>query len=262
MGLPMARALLDAGFEVCGFDVKPVSAFGDFSPHMIESAEEFAARSDIVISVVRDYNESRDLFFRRQGIFTGDERPADCVICSTLATDQLSRLREELDDGIRVMDAPMSGAPVAAEQRSLTFMVGGDEADFQRHRPLFEAMGRRIQYLGEFGAGMKIKLLNNYVCAAGVVAVRRALNAAEKLNIGPQQLLNIMADSSGNTWYGENFQRISWAREGYDGGNTLGILEKDVMCAIQGMNVGGVAPSELDAIILDQLRNATPMEFE
>ena len=89
-------------------------------------------------------------------------------------------------------------------------------------------MGSQIHHLGELGAGMSVKVLNNYVASSSVVTVRRVLDACQALNVSPEKLLQIMSESSGGTWYGNQFHEIDWAREGYSAENTIGILEKDV----------------------------------
>ncbi len=107
-------------------------------------------------------------------------------------------------------------------------MVGGAEDTVGELMPLFKAMGREVHHLGALGAGMTVKVVNNFVAASSVVAVRHAMAAAKALGVAPDLLTKVMAQSSGGTWYGDNFAAIDWAAEGYDPENTIGILEKDV----------------------------------
>ncbi|HEY5700840.1 MAG TPA: NAD-binding protein, partial [Gammaproteobacteria bacterium] len=118
---------------------------------------------------------------------------------------------------------------------------------------------RRAVHLGDTGAGMTAKVLNNYVAGASVVAVRRVLAAAAALQLDRSQLLNeVMQHSSGNTWYGSNFDDIAWSRDGYSPDNTMGIVEKDVRCAIETMNDAGLGPGELDSAVVAALKQLMP----
>lgn len=259
MGLPMARSLLAAGFDVWGFDIRPVGEFGDFAGRMIEDPAAFAARCPTVISVVRDIRQTLDLCFDRQGILAGEARPRRLVVSSTVSPRFLGELAARLPEGTELADAPMSGAPIAAREARLTFMVGGEDEVVAELMPLFQAMGQEVHHLGPLGAGMTVKVVNNFVAASSVVAVRHAMAAAGALGVAPDLLTRVMAQSSGGTWYGDNFAAIDWAAEGYDPANTIGILEKDVtsfLDALAGLpEFGG---SEQAEQVIANLRKLVP----
>ena len=260
MGLPMARRLARAGFEVFGFDIRPVSEFGDFAPRMIADAAAFAARCDTVISVVRNAKQTCDLLFDAQAILARDRRPKRLVVCSTVSPRAVHAVAARLPTGTILIDAPMSGAPYRAEAGTLTFMVGGDDDAVAALMPAFHAMGTTVHHLGPLGAGMTCKVVNNFVAASSVVAVRRALAAARALGFDPARLLDVMRTSSGATWYGDNFDKIVWAREGYDPANTIGILEKDVTSFLDALAGNGAdAPGDFASAVLAGLRAAEPL---
>jgi len=259
MGLPMAKALRRAGFEVWGFDVRPSAEFGDFAERMIEDPATFGQRCDIVISVVRDAKQTEDLCFDKQAIFTTAEAAKTLIVCSTLSPRFLHRLRERLPGFVTTVDAPMSGAPIAAEQETLTFMLGGDDDAIETLMPLFQIMGHEIHCLGGYGAGMTCKVLNNFVTATGVVAVRRVLADAPTLGLEPEKLLAVMKASSGGTWYGSNIDRISWSKETHSPENTIGILEKDVRAFLDAATaVEGGEYEAFDDALLEGLRSLPP----
>ena len=89
MGLPMARKLYESGFEIWGFDVRPVGEFGDFQSRMISDPKDFSARVDTVISVVRDLGQTMDLCFDSQAIFSEKNPPNTFICSSTLAFLQI-----------------------------------------------------------------------------------------------------------------------------------------------------------------------------
>jgi 3-hydroxyisobutyrate dehydrogenase-like beta-hydroxyacid dehydrogenase len=247
MGLPMARAMLAKGFNVSGFDIRPVNDFGNFSKSMIESPTDFATRCEVVFCVVRDKQQVFDLCFEQQAVFSADEKPHTLVLSSTTSPAFVHALRQRLPDDVALIDAPMSGAPQAAIAATLTFMIGGDQQAITPLMPAFEAMGSKIHHLGPLGTGMTTKVLNNFVAATTVVAVRNVLHHASNLGLDKQTLLKVMNQSSGQTWFGSSFNQTTWSRETYDQSNTIGILEKDVRAFIEALPAG---PEPLhDAII-------------
>jgi len=260
MGLPMAENLLYAGYDVWGFDIKPVDASDNLQNRMIAEPSTFAAKVGIVISVVRDIAETNALLFDDQAILCGAEYPKTLILSSTLSPRFIREVAARIPADVTVIDAPMSGAPYRARDASLTFMVGGERETVSYLMPLFEAMGEQVHHLGPVGAGAACKVANNLCAAAGVVAVRRALKAAEGYGIDADKLLDVMRSSSGATWYGDNIRKIDWADEGYDPTNTMGILEKDVksfMDALQGLDTMEAGPFE-DAVI-SEIRKMEPL---
>lgn len=260
MGLPMAENLFLAGFDVWGYDVQAVAASENLQNRIIGDPAAFAAKVDTVISVVRDIAETEALLFDDQAILAGREAPITLILSSTLSPRYICDVAARVPPGITVIDAPMSGAPYRARDGSLTFMVGGNADAVQILMPAFEAMGEQVHHLGPVGAGAACKVANNLCAAAGVVAVRRALAAAQGYGITADKLLDVMRTSSGATWYGDNLQKIDWASEGYDPANTMGILEKDVKSfvdALGGLDNMDASPFE-DAIITE-IRRMEPL---
>jgi len=259
MGLPMARCLHAAGFQIWGHDVRPLAEFGDFQDRMVVDAGDFRARVDVVVSVVRDRRQTLDLCFGEQGVFSGPDAPGTLVVSSTLSPRFIAELSERLPAGTRLVDAPMSGAPYRALDGSLTFMVGGDDGDVEKLMPAFQAMGAVIHRLGGLGTGMTCKVLNNFVGVTGVVAVRKALASAVALGLDRHRLLEVMRTSSGGTWYGDNIANIDWAPQGYALDNTIGILEKDVNSYLDALDAGG---GPFEQALLDDIRALGPLDLD
>ena len=260
MGLPMAQQLQGAGFEVFGYDVRPAEDFGSFAGKMQESAAALAARCPIIISVVRDWHQTEELCLGENGLFTGKANPEILIISSTLSPKQINRLREMIPEETILIDAPMSGAPYGAETGTLTFMVGGDAEAVQKLMPAFRVMGNEINHLGALGAGMTCKVLNNMLAATSVIAVREVVKAAKALDFPPDKLLEVASSSSGATWFGDNMEKISWAKEGYSIINTIGILEKDVNSLLDATgDFPELRVNELGRAVIGELRNLTPV---
>lgn len=254
----MAESLLRAGFDVRGFDVRPASDFDDFAPNLLKDISALAG-ADILISVVRDAAQTRSLCFGEQGVFRRPDHPPLLVVSSTLSPRFIVDLDRELPDDVTLVDAPMSGAPHAARDGSLSFMLGGPDDVLENLRPVFLAMGNRLFRGGEVGAGMTLKVLNNYVAASSVAAVRRVYELARRLGVDVTGLRQVMAASSGATWFGDHFEDIDWSRQGYDPANTIGILEKDVHAALDAAtDTSGTNPWALDRALLETLKSLEP----
>lgn len=260
MGLPMARALLRAGFNVYGFDIRPVEQFGDFATRMMASAEDFSNATDVLISVVRDQRQTVDLYFDEQALFDHPNYPKTCLLASTLSPRFLDQLVARLPDDVLFIDIPMSGAPIAAVEERLSFMIGANEQTAAPIKPLLQAMGGDLHFLGGLGKGMTCKVLNNFVAASSVAAVRQVLSEAQKLGISAAQLRDVMKSSSGGTWFGDNFERIVWARQDYHPANTMAIIEKDVNALLDALAGGHTDPQALKYIetIRDRLSALPP----
>lgn len=256
MGLPMAQALRRAGHDVVGYDVRPVAEFGDFAPFMQGSLVEVAAQAETVISVVRDSDQTMDVI-RGLGLDRPPEpgaRIGTFVVSSTLSPRFVTSLSGVVRDDVRLVDAPMSGSTFRAKAGTLSFMLGGSDADIDALMPLFDAMGEELHRLGPYGAGMAAKVLNNFVAASSAAAVRTVLSQAKGLGLAPEKLLSVLQTSSGATWFGDNLAAIEWASEPFDPANTFGILDKDVRAYLDAVSGGG-APDALTAAILDRIRN-------
>ncbi|WP_281017465.1 MULTISPECIES: NAD(P)-dependent oxidoreductase [unclassified Minwuia] len=256
MGQPMAEALLRAGFAAIGHDVRPLTEFAKFAGHMTVAISDLGRQAETVISVVRDSQQTRDVI---DGL--GLHQPPGqghnvrtFIVSSTLSPRFVTSLRDVVHPEIALIDAPMSGAPFRARQGTLTFMLGGPEREITPLMPMFRAMGEEVHHLGSYGAGMAAKVLNNFVAANSVTAVRTVLAQAEALGLAPARLLSVMRSSSGGTWFGNNLDQIDWSAETHDPGNTIGILEKDVRAYLDGVSGDGT-PDSLTAAVLDRLKH-------
>lgn len=258
MGLGMARAMAAAGMDVTGFDVRPASEFGDFAGRMVADPGEFAADRQVIVSVVRDVAQTEALLFDDQAVLSKAPELRYLVISSTLSPRWFAGLRARVPGDVSLVDAPMSGAQVAADEARLSFMLGGEDAALDALDPLFRAMGKSIHRMGPSGAGMAAKVLNNFVAAASVTATRQVLDWAGPLGLDPRRLLAMMADSSGQTWFGSNFDVIEFACDGCASDNSLGILKKDVASCLDAID-----PEEHEGLpnaILDAVAGLKPRD--
>lgn len=234
MGLPMLEVLLKNNINAFGYDVLSYENFLGLEDNFISSKKDFFQKVDIIFSVVRDINQTKELCEGKNGLFQLNS-PKTLIICSTLSPAFMSDFFKNAPENITMIEAPMSGAPMKAKDATLTFMVGAKINEYQNILPILNILGDKIHHIGQFGSGMSVKVLNNFVASCSVVAVRHVLSEAKYLNISNKQLLEILNCSSGKTWFSENLESIDWSKENYAKENTIGILEKDVNSYLDGL---------------------------
>jgi 2-hydroxy-3-oxopropionate reductase len=197
MGSPMARNLAEAGFELTVFNRTSSKAeeFSEGSPvEVAHNLEELARQSDLVITMLPGPPEV-------EAVVAGDGGLLDFMARGTLLVDMstsspvLARwlAREAARRRVGMLDAPVSGGDVAAEQGTLSIMAGGEEEHFARARPLFEAMGETIVHVGESGAGQVTKAANQIVVALVLEAISEALVLGSKGGVEPSKLIEVLS---------------------------------------------------------------------
>jgi 2-hydroxy-3-oxopropionate reductase len=197
MGKPMARNLA-AGYDLVIFnrsrdDVDLLLAESQqFQP--ASSPCDVAQRCKAIITILPDSPDVRDVVVGENGIHEAASEGQLLIDMSTIApataveVDAAMRQR-----GARALDAPVSGGDKGAIAGTLSIMVGGDEADFTRALPLFQAMGKTIVHLGAAGAGQIVKACNQMVVAINYAAVSEALVAGSKAGVDPEKIVQVLS---------------------------------------------------------------------
>ena len=258
MGLPMLEVLLKNNINAFGYDIIFKESFSSLKKNFISSKKDFFQKVDVIFSVVRDINQTKELCEGKNGLFQLNS-PKTLIISSTLSPAFLNNFFQNAPENITMIEAPMSGAPMKAKDATLTFMVGAEKNQYENILPILNILGEKIHHIGKFGSGMSVKVLNNFVASCSVVAVRHVLSEAKYLNISSEQLLEILNCSSGKTWFSENLENIDWAKESYTKENTIGILEKDVNSYLDGLENSKSETSQsllnFQKSLLNSLRN-------
>jgi len=251
MGAPMLAALRDGGTDATGFDVVDKGV-----AHISTDVADFIARVETVFTVVRDEAETDLLLFDQQNLVGTTPNLRRIFICSTLSPRYVISLRTRVPAHITLIDAPMSGAQVAAENRALAFMLGGSTDDITEAIPLLALMGKHFHHMGDFGAGMQAKVLNNLLAASHTATTRLVLDWADAAGLNQEKLLRLIHTSSGQNWLATGYNEIEFARDGYASDNTIGILAKDVAAALDAAPEG--ADTVLPEVIQAAIRALTP----
>jgi 3-hydroxyisobutyrate dehydrogenase-like beta-hydroxyacid dehydrogenase len=244
MGAPMLAAMCAKGIDAKGFDVVPKA-----SDDITIDPRDFGKHLETLITVVRDIDQTDDVLFGAQN-FTALPDLKRIVISSTLSPRYVRDLRVRVPDHITLIDAPMSGAQIAAENGALSFMLGGSSDDLDAAQPLFDAMGKHFHRMGPYGSGMQAKVLNNLLAASNTAMTRLVLDWANKAGIDETALLDLIHTSSGQNWFASGFNDIEFARDGHDPSNTIAILVKDVASALD------AAPTDADTLLPETVQNA------
>jgi len=232
IGQPMLTAMINAGFDARGYDIRPSGDYGDFAQHITNDVNAFAEGLRILFSVVRDIPQTEALLFNDQQLVARASDLEVVIICSTLSPDYVRELRNRVPEHIDLIDSPMSGAQIAAIEARLSFMQGGAAKLLGRLRPLFDAMGCSVHHMGDYGAGMQTKVLNNMIAASNILTTRLALDWATDAGLDQEKFLALVDVSSGQNWFASNFHDIEFAQDGFAPDNTIGILKKDVEAAL------------------------------
>lgn len=231
MGEPMLAALIAADFAAKGFDIRGPKSYGVFGKNMTDQPDHIPADTHILLSVVRDVPQTEALLFDNQALLKRLKSLKYLIISSTLSPRYIADLKGRIGQ-VCLIDAPMSGAAISAQEARLSFMLGGSDTDITYLMPFFQAMGAYFHHMGETGAGMSSKVLNNLIAAGSVALTRTALNWAQKTGLDEGKLLQLIHTSSGQNWFASNFESIEFANDGFEADNSIGLLKKDVEAAL------------------------------
>ncbi len=265
MGLPMARNLGARGFDVRGYDLRgdAVAALVDSGGRAAGSAGEAAAGADAAVIMVRTPAQAEEVVLGTGGVLDRMRPDATLIVMSTVGVACMRRLgAASRARGVAFLDAPVSGGRAGAEQGTLTIIVGGAAADVARARPVLEAMGSRIAHVGEVGAGTAVKMANQVLLAASLLAAREVAALAATAGVPVETAWDVIRTCTGATWVVEHWPVASGWIDGYRPGSSLDILVKDTGLALDLARAEGVpAPllglvSQMVAALAHELRRA------
>jgi 2-hydroxy-3-oxopropionate reductase len=240
MGRPMAGHLIAAGHSLFLHDITGVPEELAAKATAVSAAAEAARRADIVIIMVPDTPHVEAALFGPGGVAEGLSPGKVVVDMSSISPIATKGFAEKVNAlGCDYLDAPVSGGEVGAKAASLTIMVGGPQAAFDRVRPLFEAMGRNVTLVGGNGDGQTTKVANQIIVALTIEAVAEALLFAAKAGADParvrQALMGGFAASRILEVHGERMIQRNFAP-----GFRIALHQKDLALALDGARSLGV----------------------
>ena len=242
MGAPMAGHLIRAGHQLFVYTLGKVpEAIASSSATQCTHARGVAERADIVIVMVPDTPDVEAALFAADGVAAGLSKGkvvVDMSSISPIATKVFASKINEL--GCDYLDAPVSGGEVGAKNATLSIMVGGTDAAFNRVKPLFELMGKNITLVGGNGDGQTAKVANQIIVALNIEAVAEALLFAAKAGADParvrQALMGGFASSKILEVHGERMIKRT-----FDPGFRISLHQKDLNLALASARELGVS---------------------
>lgn len=243
MGAPMAGHLLDGGNEVATAIHRTPAAqeLLDKGLTVLGSAKEVTQASDIIILMMPDTPQVEQILFGENGVAEGLSAGKIVIDMSSISPIETKAFAEKINAlECNYLDAPVSGGEVGAKAASLTIMVGGPQAAFDKVSPLFELMGQNITLVGGTGDGQTAKVANQIIVALNIEAVAEALLFASKAGADPakvrEALMGGFASSKILEIHGERMIKRT-----FDPGFRIELHQKDLNLALSGARALGVS---------------------
>ena len=238
MGGPMAHNLLKAGHQLTVFDLS-AAAVDDLVKAGASAASDVASlaasKVEVIITMLPAAQHVKGVYLGENGLLSKVARGVLLIDSSTI--DPMSA-REVASaaaaQGNPMIDAPVSGGTGGASAGTLTFMVGGAEADFNTALPILQAMGKNIVHCGDSGNGQVAKVANNMLLAITMIGTAEAMNLGVSLGMDAKTLAGIINTSSGRCWSSDTYNPYPGVMDGvpssrgYSGGFGTDLMLKDL----------------------------------
>ena len=243
MGGGMAANLAKAGHAVYAFDLSEAALERAVAAGCVRAVSAVAAVADaeFVVTMLPAGKHVAQVY--EESLFGHVPASALLVDCSTIDVATAKQVAAAAAaKGLAAVDAPVSGGIAAANAGTLTFMVGGSDADFARAETILALMGKAVIHAGGAGAGQAAKICNNMLLGASMVATCETFLLAQKLGLDPQTFYDIASKASGQNWSMTSYCPLpgvgpdSPADRDYQGGFATALMLKDLKLAIEAAN--------------------------
>jgi 2-hydroxy-3-oxopropionate reductase len=195
MGLPMAKNLVSAGYEVTGFNrsPEPIEALVEAGGTGAESIADAVKDADVILTMVPDSPDVEDVVRGEGGVFANAKQGALWIDNSSIRPDVAKTLAEEaVAAGLGAVDAPVSGGEQGAIDGVLSIMVGGSAEHFAAAEPVLNAIGKTIVHVGPAGAGQTVKAANQLIVAVNIQALAEAVTFLEAFGVDTDAALTVL----------------------------------------------------------------------
>lgn len=242
MGGPMALNLVKAGHTVKVFDLNEaaVKALASQGVKIANSLAEVVSDVAVVISMLPSGAIVENLYIHQDRLLQDISKDTLVIDCSTIAPENARNVASVAkEQGIAMIDAPVSGGTAGASAATLTFICGGAAEHVEKAKPYLSAMGKNIFHAGDSGAGQVAKICNNMLLAVHMIGTAEALQMGVNNGLDPNVLSNIMLQSSGRNWslelynpYPGVMENVPASKE-YQGGFMVDLMNKDLGLAVE-----------------------------
>ena len=248
MGSGMCANVARAGHQVRAFDLNAEAVAKAVATGAVAATTiaQCVADASFVITMLPAGKHVHSVYFDDDGVLAHANENALLIDCSTIAVDEARSAAAEAGKvGYGALDAPVSGGVAAASAGTLTFMVGGETADFERAKPILETMGKNVFHAGPSGNGQAAKTANNMLLGISMIATSEAFNLAGKLGLDAQTFFDISSKASGQCWSMTSYcpapgpVPTSPANNDYEPGFTVAMMLKDLRLAADAADGAG-----------------------
>ncbi|MGO4455378.1 2-hydroxy-3-oxopropionate reductase [Arthrobacter sp. RAF14] len=242
MGLPMAKNLVKAGFNVTGFNRSQdkidalVEAGGNGASSIAESVKD----ADVIITMVPDSPDVEGVVSGPEGVFANAKSGALWIDASSIRPDVAARLSADAREaGLRPLDGPVSGGEQGAIDGVLSIMVGGEAADFEEAQPVLNAVGKTIVHVGPSGSGQTVKAANQLIVAVNIQALAEAVTFLEAYGVDTDAALKVLGGGlAGSKVLDQKGQKM--LDRNFDPGFRLALHNKDLGIVTSAAREAGV----------------------
>ena len=203
MGKGMALNLVKAGHNVNVYDINTEVVSYLNSKGCVGCSDILTLVSDVevVISMLPEGSHVRDVYLNENGVIAHANKDTLLIECSTIDINTIKNVGEiATNKGMRIIDAPVSGGIVGADNGTLTFMVGGSEVNFNSALLILSDMGKNVIHAGELGAGLAVKICNNMILGTTMIALAESFTMAKKLGLDQKKFFEISSKATGMSW--------------------------------------------------------------
>jgi len=236
MGEPMAQNILKAGHDLIVFNRTSSKADGlkRAGATVAASPREAAQGTEVICTCVSTPDDVRSVVLGKDGVLQGATEGAVLIDFSTIDPDTSRAVAEACaEQGLAMLDAPVSGGVTGAAAGKLTVIVGGESAAYEQAQPVLQAVGEKITHVGPSGAGSTIKLINQMLVGINLAGVAEAFVTAKLAGIDPQVLFDILGTSAGSSAVMQRAVPDFFLKHNFEPGFALKLLCKDLDLTLQ-----------------------------
>lgn len=204
MGLPMAKNIIKKGFSLVIMphrNMEPVNILKGLGAKVANTPKEVAQESEIVITMLPSSKEVEEVILGKEGVIEGIKSGSVVIDMGTSMPQSTLMIAEKLRErDVEMLDAPVSRGVKGAEEGNLCIMVGGKKEVLDRVRPVLEAMGKDIFYIGPNGQGHIVKLLGNLISISNMVIIAESFSLGTKLGVNPKVLYEVLINTAADSY--------------------------------------------------------------
>lgn len=242
MGAGMVSNLLKAGFPVTVWNrtASRAESLLQQGATWADTPAQVALQTDIIIICVSDTPDVQAVILGENGVIHGAKAGSLVIDCSTISPQATREIAEQLNaKGITMLDAPVSGGSEGAKNGTLSIMIGGSAADFERATPVLNAMGKTLTHVGGQGAGQTVKLVNQIVVVVNMLAVSEGLALAEAGGLDLNKVLSAISGGAAGSWMLSN-RGPQVVADDWRPGFTIDLQQKDLRLVLEAGDQLGV----------------------